>query len=35
MPEIFQIEWGITTIPGFILGLSLVWVLLQELKNRK
>lgn len=35
MPEVFQIEWGITTIPGFILGLSLVWVLLQELKNRK
>ncbi|MFX1602952.1 MAG: lysostaphin resistance A-like protein, partial [Promethearchaeota archaeon] len=26
MPEVFQIEWGITTVPGFILGLSLVWV---------
>jgi len=35
MPEVFQIEWGITTILGFILGLSLVWVLLQELKNKK
>lgn len=35
MPEIFQIEWGLTTILGFLLGLSLVWVLLQELKNRK
>ncbi|MHA2378681.1 MAG: CPBP family intramembrane glutamic endopeptidase [Candidatus Thorarchaeota archaeon] len=35
MPEVFQFEWGITTIPAFILGLSLVWVLLQELKNKK
>ncbi|MFQ5832170.1 MAG: lysostaphin resistance A-like protein [Candidatus Thorarchaeota archaeon] len=35
MPEVFQIEWGITTILGFILGLSLIWLLLQELQKKK
>jgi membrane protease YdiL (CAAX protease family) len=25
MPQIFQIEWGLTTILGFLFGLSLVW----------
>jgi hypothetical protein len=34
-PEIFQIEWSVTTILGFILGLSLVWVFLTELNRRK
>lgn len=35
MVEIFQIEWGITTVFGFLFGLSLVWVLLKEvLKNK-
>ncbi|TFG32063.1 CPBP family intramembrane metalloprotease [Candidatus Thorarchaeota archaeon] len=33
MPEIFQIEWGITTIIGFILGLSLLYGLLQTKKK--
>lgn len=32
-PEIFQIEWGITTIIGFILGLSLLYGLLQTKKK--
>ncbi len=35
MPEVFQVEWGITTIPAFILGLSLIWILLQELQKKK
>lgn len=35
MVEIFQIEWGITTVFGFLFGLSLIWVLLKEfLKNK-
>ncbi|MFW9862732.1 MAG: lysostaphin resistance A-like protein [Candidatus Thorarchaeota archaeon] len=35
MVEIFQIEWGITTVLGFLFGLSLIWVLLKEvLKNK-
>lgn len=34
-PEIFQIEWGITTILGFILGLSLIWLLLSFIKDKK
>ncbi len=25
LPQIFQIEWGLTTILGFIFGLSLIW----------
>ena len=25
MPQIFQIEWGLTTILGFLFGLSIVW----------
>ena len=33
-PEIFQIEWGITTIVGFLLGLSLLWSLLTTEKNK-
>lgn len=34
MVEIFQIEWGITTILGFLFGLSVVWMLLQEINNK-
>jgi membrane protease YdiL (CAAX protease family) len=35
MVEIFHIEWGLTTILGFLFGVSLVWVLLKEvLKNK-
>ncbi|MHA1883118.1 MAG: lysostaphin resistance A-like protein [Candidatus Thorarchaeota archaeon] len=34
-PEIFQIEWGITTILGFIFGLSLIWMLLSFLRDKK
>jgi membrane protease YdiL (CAAX protease family) len=32
-PEIFQIEWGLTTIIGFLLGLSILWGLLQTKKK--
>ena len=32
-PEIFQIEWGITTILGFLIGLSLLYGLLQTKKK--
>jgi membrane protease YdiL (CAAX protease family) len=35
MVEIFQIEWGITTVFGFLFGLSLIWVLLKELLKNK
>jgi membrane protease YdiL (CAAX protease family) len=34
-PEIFQFEWGITTPLGFLLGLSLIWLLLAELSRKK
>ncbi len=34
-PGIFQIEWGVTTIPGFLFGLSLFYLLLNEIKRRK
>lgn len=33
-PEIFQIEWGITTILGFLLGLSILWGLLSPKKRK-
>ncbi len=33
-PEIFQIEWGITTIIGFLVGLSILWTFLTSEKNR-
>ena len=34
-PEIFQIEWGITTIGGFLLGLSILWSFLATEKNKE
>ncbi|MHA2084668.1 MAG: CPBP family glutamic-type intramembrane protease, partial [Candidatus Thorarchaeota archaeon] len=34
-PELYQIEWGLTTIPGFLFGLSLIWMLLYQLKIKK
>jgi len=34
-PELFQIEWGITTIPGFLLGLSVILLLLKRHPKRK
>ncbi|MHA2228517.1 MAG: CPBP family intramembrane glutamic endopeptidase [Candidatus Thorarchaeota archaeon] len=34
-PELYQIEWGLTTIPGFLFGLSLIWMLLYQLKLKK
>ena len=34
-PELFQIEWGITTIPGFLLGLSVTLLLLKRHPERK
>ena len=33
-PEIFQIEWGLTTILGFLLGISLLYGLLQTQKKK-
>lgn len=33
-PEIFQIEWGLTTIIGFLLALSILWGLLASEKNK-
>ncbi|MHA1908495.1 MAG: CPBP family intramembrane glutamic endopeptidase, partial [Candidatus Thorarchaeota archaeon] len=33
LPEIFQIEWGITTILGFLFGLSVLWIFLQQKKK--
>jgi len=35
LPEIFQIEWGITTIFGFLVGLSLLYGLLKTKKKEK
>ncbi len=34
-PEIFQIEWGITTIIGFLVGLSILWSFLAIEKNKE
>jgi membrane protease YdiL (CAAX protease family) len=34
-PEIFQFEWGITTPFGFLLGLSLIWLILAEVNRKK
>lgn len=33
-PEIFQIEWGITTIVGFLFGFSILWSLLASERNK-
>jgi len=33
LPEIFQIEWGITTIIGFLIGLSLIYGFLSSKKK--
>ena len=33
-PEIFQIEWGVTTIIGFLFGLTLLWSFLASEKNK-
>jgi len=34
MPEFFQIEWGLSTLAGFILGLSVIWILVDQLKMK-
>lgn len=34
-PEIFQIEWGLTTIIGFLFGLTILWSLLASEKNKE
>jgi membrane protease YdiL (CAAX protease family) len=34
-PEIFQIEWGLTTIIGFLFGLSILWSFLAADKNKE
>ncbi|TET10976.1 MAG: CPBP family intramembrane metalloprotease [Candidatus Thorarchaeota archaeon] len=33
LPEIFQIEWGVTTIIGFLFGISLLWGILHSKKK--
>ncbi|MBY8996184.1 MAG: CPBP family intramembrane metalloprotease [Candidatus Thorarchaeota archaeon] len=33
-PEIFQIEWGLTTIIGFLFGLTILWSFLASEKNK-
>ena len=30
MPQVFQIEWGITTIAGFLFGLSILFLALKK-----
>ncbi len=35
LPEIFQIEWGLTSIVGFLFGLSIIWQLLSMRKESK
>ncbi len=35
MPAVFQIEWGVTTIAGFIFGLSVLWSLLHLVSSQK
>lgn len=32
-PELFQIEWGITTIIGFLVGLAIIWMLVKRTRN--
>ena len=34
-PEIFQIEWGITTVLGFLFGLSIIWLLLKRGREKR
>ena len=34
-PEIFQIEWGFTTIIGFLFGLTILWSFLAGKKNKE
>ncbi len=34
MPEIFQIEWGITTVAAFLFALSLIYMLLPLVRSR-
>jgi hypothetical protein len=33
LPEIFQIEWGLTTVVGFMIGLSALFGLLNSKKR--
>lgn len=34
-PELFQIEWGVSTIPGFLLGFLVLFVFLRNWKMEK
>ena len=34
-PEIFQIEWGITTVLGFLFGLSIIWLILERGREKR
>jgi len=34
-PEIFQIEWGITTVLGFLFGLSIIWLILEWSREKR
>ncbi|NOR38594.1 MAG: CPBP family intramembrane metalloprotease [Candidatus Thorarchaeota archaeon] len=33
--EIFQIEWGITTVLGFLFGLSIIWLILKRSREKR
>lgn len=35
MPEIFQIEWGVVSIAGFLFGLSILWILYTQFGKKK
>ncbi|MFW9908093.1 MAG: lysostaphin resistance A-like protein [Candidatus Thorarchaeota archaeon] len=35
LPEIFQIEWGVTTIVGFLFGLSIIWMLITQYGRKR
>lgn len=34
LPEIFQIEWGVVSLPAFLFGLSVIWILLDLSKKK-
>jgi len=34
-PEIFQIEWGVTTIIGFLFGLTILWSFLTTMRKKE
>lgn len=35
LPEVFQIEWGLTTVFGFLFGLTVIWLLTDQIRKKK